>query len=129
MFLLASHLPICGESSQKKKTVCQGDAELMMQESLAEATGLERRALNGQIVTCRPSDRIHAAQQTLPYFIPQPRSLMAYLAVQAFHFIELIPPFAFVLQCARIFIYSQWNVYRGKRMPRHCHSAGDRAHT
>lgn len=54
---------------------------------------------------------------------------MAYLAMQAFHFTELIPPVAFVLLYAHIFIYSQWNVYCCKRMPRHCHSAGDGART
>lgn len=54
---------------------------------------------------------------------------MAYLAMQASHFIELIPPFAFVLHCAHIVFYSQWSVYCGKQMPRHCHSAEDQART
>lgn len=45
-------------------------------------------------------------------------------------FIELIPPFDFCLLLhAHKFIYSEWKVYHGERMPCHCHSAGDRAHT
>lgn len=79
----------------------------MMQETLAGATSLLQWTLHGQIVTCRPGHRIHAAHRTLSYFIPRQRSLMAYLAMQAFPFIELIPPFAFCFAvCSLIHLFT-----------------------
>lgn len=75
----------------------------MMQETPACATRLMHRTLNGPIVTRRPGKAIHPAQQKKTS-VAFPIRRMAYLAAQAFHFIELIPPFAFVLQRAHIFI-------------------------
>lgn len=103
---LSWHL-LCPYAEKTAKTLRQGDAELMMQETLAGATSLPQWTLHGQIVTCRPSHRIHAAQQTLSYFIPRHWILMAYLAMQAFHFIELIPPFAFCFAvCSHIHLFT-----------------------
>lgn len=103
---LSWHL-LCPYAEEAAKTQRQGDAELMMQETLAGATSLPQWTLHGQIVTCRLSHRIHAAQQTLSYFIPQQESRMPYLAMQVFHFIELIPPFSFCFAvCSHIHLFT-----------------------
>lgn len=79
----------------------------MMQETLAGSTCLPQWTQRGQIVTRRPGHRIHAAHRMLSYFIPRQRSLMAYLAMQAFHFTELIPPFAFCFAaCSLIHLFT-----------------------
>lgn len=51
-------MPISRDSSQN---TYQGDAELMMQETLAEATNIPHWVLHGQIVTRRPGQRIHGS--------------------------------------------------------------------
>lgn len=126
LFLLAFYLTICRESSQSANP-CLGDAELMMQGAQTCAKSATYWTLNGQIVTYIHPATVSLLLKKHSRFIPQPWYNMAYLAMQASHFIELIPSFAFVLHCAHMVFYSQWSVYCG--MPRHCHSAGDQVRT
>lgn len=109
------------------KTLSQEDTELMMQKSLTGAESLLHWPLNGQATVAQPWYPCNSSYTvTFHTSAVKPYGLSGNAGF-SFHWIN--SSICFVLQGAHIFIYSQWDVYRGKRMPRHCHSARDRART
>ena len=117
----------CPFVEEAARTLRQGDAELMMQEAPASATQPtilgDSAWTDCNTETGPPCSRRHISYLAL-------RSLMAYLATQAFHLVELICVFAFCFAvCSHIHLFTKECASWYKRMSHHCHSIGDRART